>query len=463
MKKSLTLAMALALGVTASAYAANPFSDVPAGHWAYGSLEQLAADGVVEGYTEGTFAGDKLMTRYEMAQIVAKAMAKGANVDKLAAEFADELDSLGVRVAKLEKGADAVKITGEVRYHYADFDNGSYSMTAIGADSGTEPGSKYHENQLRSRIWIQGAVNDDWSYTGMIQNTQDFDNETGDEETKFKRAYVEGKIGGVDVLAGRYNAYLVNGNLYDEHADGIEVSYGNDVKLTAFYMKPTDQNGVYGAFTKGGQGNFEARIEYEKAYGAKVDTTIGVVKATAGYTVFDDGAKTQVNLANNVLEEPPHPMDDNKIWNVGVAFDVAKDLSLTADYLKSDLKKWQAKGDKDVVDFKDDDGFILNLNYKGAKAAEPGSYGVYAYYYDQARGTVVAHTMNGYHGYHGFKGYMLGANYTLAKNIVASLEWYDLESKGSASIIEAGTSSQVTRKWGKQDMETLWAQVVFTF
>ena len=122
MKKSLTLAMALALGVTASAYAANPFSDVPQGHWAYASVAQLAADGVIDGYADGAFAGDKLLTRYEMAQIVAKAMANGANVDKLAAEFADELDTLGVRVTKLESKADAVKITGEVRYHYADKD-----------------------------------------------------------------------------------------------------------------------------------------------------------------------------------------------------------------------------------------------------------------------------------------------------------------------------------------------------
>ena len=50
MKKSLVLAMAMALGVTASAYAANPFSDVPAGHWAYDSVAKLAAAGVVDGY-----------------------------------------------------------------------------------------------------------------------------------------------------------------------------------------------------------------------------------------------------------------------------------------------------------------------------------------------------------------------------------------------------------------------------
>ena len=73
MKKTLLLAMTIAMGITASAYAANPFSDVPAGHWAYDAVNKLAAEGVVEGYPYGTYGGDRLMTRYEMAQIVAKA------------------------------------------------------------------------------------------------------------------------------------------------------------------------------------------------------------------------------------------------------------------------------------------------------------------------------------------------------------------------------------------------------
>ncbi len=62
MKKSLIFAMAMALGVTASAYAANPFSDVPAGHWAYDSINKLATAGVIEGYGDTTFGGDKLIT-----------------------------------------------------------------------------------------------------------------------------------------------------------------------------------------------------------------------------------------------------------------------------------------------------------------------------------------------------------------------------------------------------------------
>ena len=222
MKKSLVLAMAMALGVTASAYAANPFSDVPAGHWAYDSVNKLAAAGVVDGYPDGTYGGDKLMTRYEMAQIVAKAMAKGANVDKLAAEFADELDALGVRVANLEAKADNVKITGEVRYRYADSELDSYT------------------NDLRSRIWVNGQINDDWSYTGMIENTQDFANDNGDEDVDFQRAYVNGKLGGLDVTAGRYNALFAGGNVYDARVDGVQVSYGDTVKVTGFAGKGTD-------------------------------------------------------------------------------------------------------------------------------------------------------------------------------------------------------------------------------
>ena len=149
MQKTVILSMLLALGVTASTYAANPFSDVPAGHWAYDSVNKLVSAGIVDGYPDGTYGGSKLMTRYEMAQIVAKAMAKGADVDRLAAEFVDELDSLGVRVAALEKKADNVKITGQIRYEYGDR-NG---------DLGREKGNDA-VNRLRSRIYIKGQVND---------------------------------------------------------------------------------------------------------------------------------------------------------------------------------------------------------------------------------------------------------------------------------------------------------------
>ena len=71
MKKAFVMATLLALGMSTTAAAENPFSDVPSGHWAYGAVAKLAAEGVIDGYPDGTFKGNKTMTRYEMAQIVA--------------------------------------------------------------------------------------------------------------------------------------------------------------------------------------------------------------------------------------------------------------------------------------------------------------------------------------------------------------------------------------------------------
>ena len=70
------LTTALVVGAASTTFAAaNPFSDVPRGHWAYDAVTQLAADGVIEGYGDGTFLGNRNITRYEMAQMVAKALA----------------------------------------------------------------------------------------------------------------------------------------------------------------------------------------------------------------------------------------------------------------------------------------------------------------------------------------------------------------------------------------------------
>ena len=406
MKKSLVLAMAMALGVTASAYAANPFSDVPAGHWAYDSVNKLVAAGVVDGYPDGTYGGDKLMTRYEMAQIVAKAMAKGADVDKLAAEFADELDTLGVRVANLEKKADNVKVTGEVRYRYQDSDlNGN------------------DDNSMRNRIWVTGQVNDDWSYTGMIENKQDFSNDNGDETTKFQRAYVEGKIGGVNVLAGRYNMFIADGNIYDTRADGVEVSYGEKLKVTGFAGKATDA-----AITKWYENKKFVDVEMEGSYGdyagAAVSYDMGSLKLNGGYINFKD---MLTGTWDGEVESETGI--DNAIWYVGAGYDFDKNTSLTAMYLKGDM----SVNDKDI-DGLDDDGYVIGLNYKGAKADEVGSWGLWAKYYDQGGQTIVAHTTDANYFNElgiseGFKGYGVCASYTFAKNIVGNVAWYDTESK----------------------------------
>ena len=400
--------MAMALGVTASAYAANPFSDVPAGHWAYDSVNKLAAAGIVDGYGNGTFGGDRLMTRYEMAQIVAKAMAKGANVDRLAAEFADELDSLGVRVAALEKKSDNVKITGEARFRYAD-SKGKGNV----ADS--------YVGDLRSRIWITGQVNDDWSYTGMIQNIQDFAGDyTGDEKTDFQRAYVQGKLGGMAVTAGRYNAFFADGNIYDNRADGVELSYGDKVKLSLAAGKATDEITKLYVLEGTTGGNYA---------GGALSADFGAVNATAGYYNFKDILQKDSGI-------------DNAIWFVGAGTSFG-DFGLNAMYLKGDAS-YQGHD----LDGLDDDGYTVGLTWKGAEAAKAGSYGLFANYYDLGGQTYIAHTTDAdtFDG-EGFKGYGVGANYTVAKNMVFTAAYYDTKSKLNSSDKD----------------KIIWTDLTFTF
>ena len=386
MKKSLVLAMAMALGVTASAYAANPFSDVPAGHWAYDSVAKLAQAGVVDGYDDGAFNGEKLMTRYEMAQIVAKAMAKGASVDKLAAEFADELDTLGVRVANLEKKADAVKISGEVRAHYASSDAGD------------------DESVLRTRLWVTGQINDDWSYTGMLENEQDILNDTAEEDISFARAYVEGKLGGMDVLAGRWNEVTSSGNILDADVDGIKVSYGEGIKVYAAAMKAVED------ITKESS---------DRLYVVGTETTIGAVDVYANYFKAN-------KAAYEWRGDDASKWGKKEIYNIGLGLEVAKDLAFSYDYM------W---GDKKLVEGVSKDGWVARLDYKGAEAEEAGSYGLHAQWFDQPANAFLAPTTdaNTFVEDGGYEGWNVGIDYTLAKNIQLCVNYYDTEAKtGSA-------------------------------
>ena len=402
MKKSLVLAMAMALGVTASAYAANPFSDVPAGHWAYDSISKLAAAGIIEGYGDDTFRGDRLMTRFEMAQIVAKALAKGANVDKLAAEFADELDALGIRVAALEKKSDNVKITGEVRFHYGK------SNKHVLEDDGKR------EHGIRSRIYFTGKVNDNWNYVGRIQNQQWTMNNTGDETTEFNIAKLEGRLGGVNVIAGRDDDVFADGYIYDGEHDAIKLSYGDKWYVSGAYGKLTDLNEDGDKFSK-------------KFWAAEI-----------GSNIEDSFVNGKVGYFKTKLDEDGKAIFDGKdtvgIWYVGANFGLVKDLSLDAMYLRSDRDKFDDNGEYTSKK----DGYVVGLGYRGAEASEPGTWGLSANYYHQGSGTYLAHTIDGYTDFRtGFKGWSVGGELTVAKNMVLSTTYYDTKALKSGQEADA--------------------------
>ncbi|HJA45568.1 MAG TPA: porin, partial [Candidatus Phascolarctobacterium stercoravium] len=364
---------------------------------------------------------DKLMTRYEMAQIVAKAMAKGANVDKLAAEFADELDSLGVRVANLEKKADNVKITGQARFSYKDVDGD------VDGDTGA----------LRTRLWVNGQVNEDWTYTGMFENTQTITDESGDDDVDLKRAYVEGRLGGMDVTAGRWNEVLFTGNVLDSYIDGVKVSYGDKVKVFGMAAKGADT----------AHDNVEYMIDSEdRLYVAGVEADMGAVNAYAAYFETDSSSHAKVGNWTNSDNL------DKEIWNVGVSYNFAPDFVLAAEYMR---------GNEDYYDT-DKDGWWADLAWKGASADEPGSYGLHVGYFDQSANAYLSPTTDGFFtGMYdekdnlifgtdvfnqGYKGWNVGASLALAKNIVAVVNYYDFEGKENG-----------------KDADTIFSELYFTF
>ena len=156
--------------------AANPFADVDTSSWAYQAVSQLSDQGVVDGYPDGTFKGDKNVSRYELAQIIARLMAKEeslndsqkATVQRLSAEYADDLQNLGVRVKELEKKTGNLSTITEIRVQdIPRYDN-------VYKDSK----SSHDELSLRVRINTMANVNDRSTVYSQLETTMGMNGST---------------------------------------------------------------------------------------------------------------------------------------------------------------------------------------------------------------------------------------------------------------------------------------------
>lgn len=156
--------------------AANPFADVDTSSWAYQAVCQLSDQGVVDGYPDGTFKGDKNVSRYELAQIIARLMAKEeslndsqkAAVRKLSAEYAGELQSLGVRVTELEKKTGNLSTITEIRVQDVPRYDNVYKDNK----------SSHDELSLRVRINTMANVNDRSTVYSQLETTMGMNGST---------------------------------------------------------------------------------------------------------------------------------------------------------------------------------------------------------------------------------------------------------------------------------------------
>ena len=320
MKKILAIAAVAALTAGVSAYAANPFSDVSPDDWAYQAVSDLSDQGVVEGYPDGTFKGERNMTRYELAQVIARLMAREdqlnaeqkATLDKLAGEYADELANLGVRVSNLEKKVGNISWFGDARMRWKEKGyNTDGSRKADGWDG-------------RMRINAKAQVNDSTYVRGRFTSNMNF-KDNADANTKMDVLFVHHQFGDkVGMNLGRNFLTLgQTGMYYDDFFDGAQLFIG-DSKLTleAGYGRMNTWINDYGQKK---DDTVYARL-YGKTdrigYDAEYIKTVGAADADkksiwgAGLTV---GVTDAVDVFGDFYKNTK-PAGDPQMWTAGLGF-----------------------------------------------------------------------------------------------------------------------------------------------
>ena len=376
MKKHLAVLAATAvLGVT-SAFAANPFSDVTPQDWAYQAVAQLAAQGVVNGYPDGTFKGQNNITRYEMAQMVAKALVRQDRVDaeqnaiinRLANEFSAELNNLGVRVATLENKVGNFKFTGDARLRY----------------TGTEDARK-SKFDYRGRVKFEATVNDNTKAVVRLMGSKEF-GKAGNPSTAIDRVYVQHNCGKyATVAAGRQDLTVGSGLAFDGAFEGVVATAGKD-KLNGSVAFGYLQSGTYGAADKEVSDltreknhsftvyqlnyNPTAKVAVKGFYAAAHESAEGVLNDNAY------GASLDLKLGNKVWAGGEYVKTETQgangeAWTAGLSYgnyNMAKQGTWSVKGQYYDIKK-----DAPVVDSaltfvkKDQKGVVTTAKYALAK------------------------------------------------------------------------------------------------
>ena len=375
------------LGVT-TAFAANPFSDVTPDSWAYQAVSQLANAGVINGYPDGTFKGQNNITRYEMAQMVAKAMAnqdranaeQQAMINRLADEFSNELNNLGVRVARLEDRVGNVKVTGDARLRYRDAEHAKSKFDA------------------RARVQFNAKVNDRTdAVVRLTSGNFELGNSTteGNANATIDRAYVNHKFGErVSLKAGRFGQVIGGGLMFDGTFDGAQLNVGND-KIMA--------QAAYGYMVSGEA----AGLTKEENV---TDTYLGLT-GKVGKNTMVGGFYDRVNQSDDVKNIYGFNADANfdKVWVGG-------------EWLKaSNLEKSQA--------------WTAGVGYGNYDIKKQGTWDVKGQYFNQKENAPIVDTTYNHLYTQDAKGWMATVNYALQNNVGLSANYgFDWKTQSGSDL-----------------------------
>ena len=444
-KKTALLALAFAaLSTTAfAADGADSFSDVPKDHWSYEALDYLAKNGVIEGYADGTFQGNRTMSRYEMAAITARAM-QASNLDigarsvleKLEKEYGSELATLRAQVEQntedIRKNREAIerfKVHGFVRTQY-DYDKNT--------DADTLDRSA---NRFYMDLRLDMKVNDIWTVKAQSETNRHYNNghlrgENAMNENaqqtwsghdgNFQRIWVEAQQDGRWLNLGRaWRGLGFQNVLFGNESDGFQFGIpikGTNLTASGFWMASTgagNKESLYGVGLWGAVGhNFDINVAYARSsLGKNESYTSGLIDHYEAdpvthrvFPVYRDNDRTNPRSYGYV---------------VSAATNVAKNVRVIGDYVQTDADEQN----KSVA---------LRLNYKGTKLDDVGSFGVYARYVRYGANGWLAGDDEWGSTWNGTKGWIVGFKYVPWKNV----EWETLFSRQKRDY---GTSAEYNR------------------
>ena len=445
-KKTALLALAFA-ALSATAFAADgadSFSDVPKDHWSYEALDYLAKNGVIEGYTDGTFQGNRTMSRYEMAAITARAM-QASNLDigarsvleKLEKEYGSELATLRAQVEQntedIRKNREAIerfKVYGFVRTQY-DYDKNT--------DADTLDRSA---NRFYMDLRLDMKVNDIWTVKAQSETNRHYNNghlrsenamgtDTWQQtwsghDGNFQRIWVEAQQDGRWLNLGRaWRGLGFQNVLFGNESDGFQFGIpikGTNLTASGFWMASTgagNKESLYGVGLWGAVGhNFDINVAYARSsLGKNESYTSGLIDHYEAdpvthrvFPVYRDNDRTNPRSYGYV---------------VSAATNVAKNVRVIGDYVQTDADEQN----KSVA---------LRLNYKGTKLDDVGSFGVYARYVRYGANGWLAGDDEWGSTWNGTKGWIVGFKYVPWKNV----EWETLFSRQKRDY---GTSAEYNR------------------
>lgn len=420
MKKQLltTLAATAVLGAT-TVFAANPFSDVTPNDWAYQAVEQLAADGIINGYPNGTFQGQKDITRFEVAQMTAKAMAyqgkinaeQQALINRLANEYSSELNHLGVRVSNLEDRVGNVKVTGDARVRYQQYSRGGYI-------DNTNPG-KRSKFDFRGRIKFNANVNKNTkAVVGLTSNNQEFGNTTGTNNAKIYLAYLQHQFGkNVTGIVGRYSPTIGAGLVDEGYFDGAQLAVGNDiVKFTTaygYFVSAGVYNGNWKANTNNSFYSFgnQSQAKNPSFTLLQLDTNLLNKKLQLG------GFYLHVNKGKNALgnfyaSAPNSGLDKNAQLKGIYGYNATVNLN-----------RWSLSGEFTRNNLASSNAWVAGLSYGNLDAQKSGTYNILMQYFYEGKNAFVADTNWNQPWTANYKGWEATVDYTVMKNTNLELSY----------------------------------------